>query len=129
MQTQRHRLVERYVEGLRGSDALELPICQPEVGHAWHLFVIRVRPEVLTISRDEVIRQLNAAGVGTSVHFIPLHEHSYYRTLLATDPKDLPIATDAAARIISLPLFSRMQAEDVDYIVDVLVDILRRHRR
>jgi dTDP-4-amino-4,6-dideoxygalactose transaminase len=129
MQACRRRLVARYRERLQDVDAIELPSCHADVEHAWHLFVVRVRPKMLTIGRDEVIRLLNAAGIGTSVHFIPLHEHSYYRSALGTDAAQLPRASDAAARIISLPLFSRMRIDEVDYVAGVLTEIMRRHRR
>jgi perosamine synthetase len=129
MQAHRARLVARYLEGLRGCAALELPVCHDDVEHSWHLFIVRVRPERLTIGRDEVIRQINAAGVGTSVHFIPLHEHSFYREVLGYRAADFPHAAHAFERIISLPLFTRMQFADVDYVVGVLADILHRHRR
>ena len=46
--------------------------------HSWHLFILRLRPELLSIGRDEFIEELKAAGIGTSVHFIPLHHHPYY---------------------------------------------------
>jgi len=129
LQAQRQALVTRYIEALSGMEEIELPVSSPDVEHAWHLFVIRIRPDRLTIGRDEMIRELNAAGVGTSVHFIPLHEHSYYRDVLGYRAEAFPHASAAAARIISLPLFSRMRLDDVDYVADVLGGIVRRHRR
>src|SRR5690606_22793308 len=67
MQAERLRLVAAYREALADLDAaIELPTCRPDVEHAWHLFVIRVRPEGLRIGRDEVIQELSAAGIGTS---------------------------------------------------------------
>lgn len=129
MQTRRLALVARYHEALSALDALELPPTHDDVEHAWHLYFIRIRPEMLRISRDEMIRQINAAGVGTSVHFIPLHEHSYYRDVLGYRSEDFPCATDATSRLISLPLFSRMTGEDVDFVAEVLTGIIRRNRR
>src|SRR5262249_5663941 len=83
MQTRRAEIVAQYQDLLADVDELvELPTVRGDVEHAWHLFAVRVRPERLRIGRDEVIQELNAAGIGTSVHFIPLHEHSYYRDVL-----------------------------------------------
>lgn len=129
MQTRRMALVRRYHEVLSDIEALELPLTRDDVEHAWHLYYIRIRPEMLRISRDEMIRQINAAGVGTSVHFIPLHEHSYYRDVLGYRAEDFPCATDATSRLISLPLFSRMTTGDVDFVAEVLTGIIRRNRR
>ncbi len=129
LQAKRQALVERYFAALADVDELELPTCKPDIEHAWHLFVVRVRPERLTIGRDQVIVQLTEAGIGTSVHFIPLHEHSYYRDVLGYRAADFPNATAAFARTISLPLFPGMHPADIDRVADTLGSILRRHRR
>ena len=76
-----------------------------------------------------MIGELTAAGIGTSVHFIPLHEHSYYRDQLGARADALPVATREWQRMISLPLFPGMNASDVDRVSGSLRDIARRHRR
>lgn len=129
LQRRREALVERYRSVLAACDEIELPTCRPDVQHAWHLFVIRLRSEQLTITRDEVIRELAAAGIGTSVHFIPLHQHSYYREALGCRETEFPNAARVAERLLSLPLFPDMTAEEVDYVGEVLRDLLRRYRR
>jgi len=129
LQAERRRVVAQYRAALADVDAVELPTCRPDVEHAWHLFVVRVRPDRLRIGRDQVIAELTEAGIGTSVHFIPLHEHSYYRTLLGTRPEELPQASAEWQRIVSLPLFPGLTANDVDRVSDTLSAIVRRHRR
>ena len=129
LQAARRQLVAQYQEALGGLAAVELPTCQPHVEHAWHLFIVRVRPEQLRVGRNEVIQELTAAGIGTSVHFIPLHEHSYYRDVLGVRAEDLPCATAQWQRIVSLPLFPSMTADDVDRVADTVRGIVRRHRR
>jgi perosamine synthetase len=129
MQGERQRIVGHYRAALADVSELELPTSRPEVEHAWHLFVVRVRPERLRIGRDELISELTAAGIGTSVHFIPLHEHSYYRDQLGVCAADLPIASREWQRIVSLPLFPSMAPADVDRVADTLREIVHRHRR
>ena len=129
MQAERRRVVAGYRAALADEEALQLPVSRPEVEHAWHLFVVRVRPERLRIDRDEVIRELTAAGIGTSVHFIPLHEHSYYRDHLGVHAESLPVAAREWQRIISLPLYPGLRDADVERVAETLRDILRRHRR
>ena len=130
MQARRDEIVARYQGALADvADLLELPTVHPHVEHAWHLFPVRVRAEQLRIGRDELIQELSAAGVGTSVHFIPLHEHSYYRDVLGARASDLPVATREWQRIVSLPLYPGLTDVDVDRVADTLRAILRRHRR
>jgi perosamine synthetase len=129
LQAARRRIVEQYMAALADVDAIELPACRPEVEHAWHLFVVRVRPDRLRIGRDEVIQELTEAGIGTSVHFIPLHEHSYYRDALGASAAELPEANAQWQRMISLPLYPGMTAGDVDRVTGTLCSITRRHRR
>ncbi len=129
MQAARQRLVAAYRAALADIDALELPACRADVEHAWHLFVVRVHPDRLRIGRDEMIQALNAAGIGTSVHFIPLHEHSYYRDVLGITPETLPEATAQWQRIISLPLFPTMTNADVERVADTVRSITRRNAR
>jgi dTDP-4-amino-4,6-dideoxygalactose transaminase len=130
MQARRAEIVAQYQEALAEvDDLLELPTVRPDIDHAWHLFAVRVRPERLRIGRDEVIQELTAAGIGSSVHFIPLHEHSYYRDVLGVRASELPVATREWQRVISLPLYPELTDDDVERVADSLRGILRRHRR
>jgi dTDP-4-amino-4,6-dideoxygalactose transaminase len=129
LQRCRRALVDRYFAALSDVDEVELPTSRAHVEHAWHLFIVRVRPERLRISRDEVIVRLNEAGIGTSVHFIPLHEHSYYRDVLGCRGDEVPVADAEWERIISLPLFPSMHVTDVDRVADTLRGIVRMNRR
>ena len=130
MQARRVEIIAQYLEALAEVDELlELPTVHDDIEHAWHLFAVRVRPECLRIGRDEVITELNAAGIGTSVHFIPLHEHSYYRDVLGVRASELPVATREWQRVISLPLYPELTDDDVERVADSLRGILRRHRR
>jgi perosamine synthetase len=129
MQAQRRRIVAGYQAALADEPGLELPVSRPDIEHAWHLFVVRVRPEQLRIDRAEVIAQLSAAGIGTSVHFIPLHEHSYYREHLSDQVGSLPVAAREAQRVISLPLYPGLSDDDVARVAETLRDVLRRSRR
>lgn len=125
----RVELVQLYGTLLSDLEEIELPVHLPEVAHAWHLYVVRLRSEMLRIHRDEVMEQLKRAGVATQVHFIPLHLHSYYRAALGVQPETLPVATAMADRILSLPLYTRMDADDVAYVCDQLRRVIRACRR
>src|SRR5690606_8467580 len=102
-------------------DALELPGVRPEVEHAWHLYVLRLRLEALRIDRDQFIEELKARNIGTSVHFIPIHLHPYYRDKYGFNPSDFPVAYSNYLWIMILTLIVVMFVQDAsDFIVDVL---------
>jgi dTDP-4-amino-4,6-dideoxygalactose transaminase len=125
----RGELVRRYGAGLRDLPAVRVPTELPGTEHAWHLYMLRVRPEVLTIGRDQFIEELRARNVGTSVHFIPLHLHPYYQRTWGYRQGDFPGAEAAFANAISLPLYPAMRDTDVDDVLEAIWDVARRYRR
>jgi dTDP-4-amino-4,6-dideoxygalactose transaminase len=125
----RRELVARYRAGLGDLDALELPVERDGVTHAWHLFVIRLRLDSLTIDRARFIDELSARNIGSSVHFIPLHLHPYYRDTLGLKPDDLPVASAEFERIVSLPLSTRLTDADCDDVIEAVRDIVTTFAR
>jgi dTDP-4-amino-4,6-dideoxygalactose transaminase len=123
----RRRLAAAYTHALQGAsaaDLLELPEDAPDGSHAWHLYVVRLELDRLGIDRAAVMTALRDQGIGASVHFIPLHLHPYYRRRWSTRPDDLPVARAEYERVISLPIWPGMSAEDVGRVVEALVSTL-----
>jgi dTDP-4-amino-4,6-dideoxygalactose transaminase len=125
----RRHLAALYEEMLVDVPELELPVTHSDVEHAWHLYVVRLRPRQLRIHRDELIELLKAEGVPTQVHFMPLHLHSYYRDAFGYRPEDFPVASDVGERILSLPFFTLMCDDDVRYVAATLRRVLNANRR
>ena len=128
-QARRRRVVERYREAFSSMEALQLPVERPDVEHAWHLFVIRLRHGVLSIDRGQFIEELRKRNIGASVHFIPIHLHPYYRDKYGFRPTDFPVALDSYERMISLPLNPRLSNADVDDVIEAVHDVVATHRR
>lgn len=95
---------------------LQLPSVPSGASTAWHLYVVRVAGEVAD-ERDRVIASLTEQGIGTSVHFIPLHLHTYYRNTWGVAAEDLPVASREFERVISLPIYSAMSDDDVARVI------------
>jgi dTDP-4-amino-4,6-dideoxygalactose transaminase len=127
MQARRGEVVAGSQAAFAESDALELPVCRPHAGHAWHLYVLRLRLEALDCDRDQVMAELREAGIGCSVHFIPLHQLSHFAN--RWDPATLPVVEAVAPRLLSLPLHPRLGSAARDRIVGTLLEILETHRR
>lgn len=120
----RAAIVRAYAEGLGDLEALDLPTARPEVGHAWHLYVIRLRPGALRITRAQAIEELHRRNIGTSVHFIPLNLHPYYQRHLGWAPGQFPVAEAAYAGAISLPLHAGLTDADVADTIEAMRDVV-----
>jgi dTDP-4-amino-4,6-dideoxygalactose transaminase len=125
----RKRLAQTFDRAFADTIAIGVPFVNQGVEHAWHLYVIQLDLDQLTINRDCFISELKRANVGCSVHFIPLHLHPFYRDTLHSNAADYPWATRAYERIISLPLYTRMSAQDQQDVIDAVLEIVERHRR
>jgi len=122
-------IADAYDAALGGLPGVRLPQVDDREGHGWHLYVIQVDPEQLTIGRDQFIERLVARNIGVSVHFIPLHIHPYYRERYSLQPGDFPNAFAAYERILSLPIYAKMSDEDVRNVADAVRDIAEEARR
>jgi len=125
----RKQLAHRFDHAFANIPALTIPFVDDAVEHAWHLYVIQLNLEQLAINRDRFIEELKLVNIGTSVHFIPLHLHPFYRDALHYDASEFPRATQAFDQIISLPLFTRMTSQDQQDVIDAVQNTIKHHRR
>ena len=119
----RQYLAARYQAQLAG-----LPLVQPADApagdtHAWHLYVVRLVPGARA-GRDEIIQALSDRGIGTSVHYVPLHRQPYWRDRYQLTPAGFPHAEAAYQGMLSLPLFTAMHDADQDRVIAALHELL-----
>jgi perosamine synthetase len=124
MRDRRAAVARAYDDVFGQHDALEIPTVPPATTSSWHLYMLRVRPDECGLSRDELVRALHVRGIGTSVHFMPLHLHAYYRTTYGYEPDDFPVATAEFEREISLPIHSTMSDVEVARVIDAVVELV-----
>jgi perosamine synthetase len=135
----RARIANLYNESFKDSSEIDIPLKEKSrlttgegdngTRHSWHLYVIKLNLKYLRIDRDTLIEELKARGIGTSVHFIPLHIHPYYRKTYGYKPEDFPVAYDIFKRIISLPIYPKMTDKDVEKVIGAVSDITSKNRR
>jgi dTDP-4-amino-4,6-dideoxygalactose transaminase len=106
----------------------ELPVTRASVDHAWHLHGLRLKAGALRIDRARFVADLTDPNIGTSVRFIPIHPHPYYRQKYGYQPSDFPVALDACERMLSLRLSPKMTDHDVADVIEAVHDVVRRHR-
>ena len=127
MRCERENIARFYREKLSDVAEIELPPEDPNRIHAWHLFPLRLRLERLNINRNDFIEDLKQSGIGTSVHWRPLHLHPYYQKTFGWKPDDLPVATSMWQRLVSLPIFSGMTSEEIDHVVNTVRYLCTKH--
>lgn len=107
---------------------LQVPYDRGDCQHAWHLYTLRLNLNRLRIDRFHFIEELKARHIGASVHFIPLHTHPYYRETYGYRPEDYPVALQQYQREVSLPIYSKMNDENVQDVIESVTDIVEKYQ-
>jgi perosamine synthetase len=129
MLAKRTAIASTYDKVFGQEESIELLTQRPDRDHARHLYVVKLRSELLRIGRDEFIEELRRAGIASSVHFIPLHMHPYYRQTFGYKDDSMPVAREVYLRSISLPIYSAMTQPEVHHVCEATVALLRKFRR
>jgi dTDP-4-amino-4,6-dideoxygalactose transaminase len=129
MQARRHEVVARYNAAFKQMPEVQTPAERADIEHAWHLYVLRLNLDHLTIDRARFIEELKARNIGTSVHFIPVHLHPFYSKTYGLKPQDFPVAYGEYQRTISLPLHPGLTDADVDDVIAAVADVIAMNRR
>ncbi len=116
-QKRRQQIADLYDEAFRNESAVTPLRRMPGTQHAWHLYVVRLHDQ----PRDAVFGTLRAAGIGTNVHYIPVHLHPFYREQYGTARGDCPNAEAAYEQILSLPIYHGMTDQQVQFVVNQLL--------
>ena len=127
MRRERERIARRYLDAFRDVPSLELPPADENRIHSWHLFPVKLRLAGLTVDRDRFVADLREKGIGFSVHWRPLHLHPLYQKSFGWKAGDLPAASALWPRLVSLPVYSGMTADEIDYVIDGVRELSERH--
>lgn len=120
----RQKVAKYYFDSLSGIDCLDLPLVHVNFEeHAWHLFTV-VLNEKSQISRNELINELSRLGIGTSVHYKPIHMLEYYKNRYNLQPNDYPNTHRTWEGTFSLPIYPNLSKSDLEYISSALFKIL-----
>lgn len=123
----RQQIVRRYNEAFLAMGALQVPVELQEAVSSWHLYVLRLRLDRLTIDRDAFIDALKERNIGTSVHYRPLHLMTYYREKYALNEGAFPVANDAYRRMVSIPLHPRLSDDDVEDVIGIVGELVETY--
>jgi dTDP-4-amino-4,6-dideoxygalactose transaminase len=128
MWVRRAEIARKYNHAFAEMPELQIPADRLDCQHAWHLYMLRLNLDQIRIDRARFIEELKARNIGSSVHFIPLHLHPYYRETYGYAPEDFPVAYREYQREVSLPIYSKMSDEDVDDVINAVCEIAEQCR-
>jgi dTDP-4-amino-4,6-dideoxygalactose transaminase len=129
-QARREQLAREYDRLLADLPEVIRPSVRDEdLVHAWHLYPIRLGLDQARINRDEFIEALRERGIGTSVHFIPIHFHPYFADKLSLGEGDYPVTEAIFEGLVSLPLYPRMQDSDAERVASAIHEVIEAARR
>ena len=128
-QERRREVVSQYQAAFGQLPEVQVPVEREGCESAWHIYPLRLNLDMLAIGRNQFIEELKARNIGTSVHFIPIHLHPYYRDKYGYKPEDFPVAFENYERLVSLPLHPRLSDEDVTDVIEAVCDVVKTFRR
>jgi len=129
MRATREKIATRYTKELAVTQTLQFPTVRNNCSSAWHLYVLRLNLEQVSITRSEMIDKLRERGISCSVHFIPLHMHPFYKQTYGYHKEDFPVASKEYMRYFSLPIFPGMSSSQIDYVIENVIEILKSATR
>lgn len=129
MRKEREKIAKKYSEAFSRECALTAPFVKSDRESSWHLYTIILDEKQLNISRNEFIEELKNKGIGSSVHFIPLHIHPYYRDKLGYAGKTFPNSQWIYERTISLPIYPGLSGGQTDEVVEAVLDICKKNKK
>lgn len=118
LREKRANIAKRYNEAFQNNPNIIIPSIKEDRETSWHLYVVKVQ------NRDEVIEILKQKGVGCSVHFIPIHKHTYYKNRYNYKDENYPIANKVFDSSLSLPIYPDMSDEEVEYVIQQLKEVV-----
>jgi perosamine synthetase len=122
----RREIAAYYDEAFRDLPAIVIPAVREDVNPAWHLYPIRLKLEMLAVGRGEIFQALRAENIGVNVHYIPVHQHPYYRER-SKSKESYPATEHAYERLISLPMFHSMTVQDVEDVIHALLKVVTHY--
>lgn len=126
--TRRREIVNQYSEAFNELKEIATPFEAEFSNSGWHIYVIKIKPELLTVTRKEIFEALQAENIGVNVHYLPVYLHPYYRDLGYAKGM-CPNAEELYENMITLPLFPSMSNEDVNDVVDAVKKVINYYRK
>jgi len=128
LQKKREAVAAMYTEAFSEVEELIPFKIKKDRSSSWHLYPLKLRTELLTITRDEFIDEMKSRGISTSVHFIPIHHFSFYKNA-GYGSGEFPETDWIFERTVSLPIYPDLVEDEIAYIIENVIDIITQKRK
>ncbi len=125
----RREIASRYNETFAGMEEILNPVESRDVKAVYHIYVIQLRTKLLKVGREEIFEALRAENIGVNVHYMPLHLHPFYQNEFEYRKGDYPKSEIYYERAITLPLFPKMNDEDVEDVINAVKKVIYYYQR
>lgn len=119
----RKSIAAQYSLALKELRGFKIPVVGSGIEHSWHIYPCLIDNKLFGLRRDDFIIEMDKQAIGTSVHYIPLHTHPFYRKRFGYKKGDFPVAEKISDNIVSIPLFTKMQKKDINRVIAVIKTI------
>jgi UDP-4-amino-4,6-dideoxy-N-acetyl-beta-L-altrosamine transaminase len=124
----RREIVKKYNDAFKNSKEIVIPFEEDFSNSGWHIYVIRIKPELLNATRKEIFEALQSENIGVNVHYLPVYLHPYYKNI-GYQRGLCPVAEEVYEDIITLPLFPSMSNEDVTDVIMAVEKVISYYRK
>lgn len=125
----RKNIAKIYTEEFQNNELMTLHTVKNDRESSWHLYPIRLNLEKLNINRAQFIEELKKLNLGVGVHFMPVHQHLYYKNEFELSDSNYPVSTKIFPRLVSLPIYPGMTNSQVYRVVDIITDLLKKYKK
>lgn len=125
----RREIVKIYNQAFADLTEVTTPFEKPETMSCWHLYVIRLKLELLKGDRRKIFEEFRKKGLGVQVHYIPIYRHPYYQKRFHIQTKEFPVTEKIYDSIISLPLFPKMKDAEVNYVIKAIKTTIKKFKK
>jgi dTDP-4-amino-4,6-dideoxygalactose transaminase len=121
-------IIETYNTSFENIEGLMCPRIEDGIKEAFHLYILKINSDFWKLTRNQIIEEINKKGIGTSVHYIPVHMHSYYIKKYGYSSSDYPNAEALSESVISIPLYPALKPNQINYIIDSIIEIWEKFK-
>ncbi len=128
-QKRRRKIIKIYNKEFQDNEEITIPFVKKDIKHSWHLYIIQLNLEYLKVNREHIFKALREENIGVNVHYIPIHYHSYYQNKFGLREGILPNVEWLFPRLLTIPLFPKMNNNDAYDVVNAVKKVLKYYRK